>query len=244
MESRKYCKITYNNKTLDDIIPGYITINVEGRGLLSPKIETVSIDGRDGDYVIGQSYPARDIRVYFKINASKNIERLDIIDKLDIELRVDKDVEFSFGDQEGYWVGRYSQAQDISYDYFTGVGYFILHCQNPYRHMPLVNFKGTVFVVKIDNYKKLKLNEINAIVTNTSEVRILNKTTGEVISLRNLKSLGELKITNDEIKLNGQNIKNRLDPSVSTWKEFRISNNDEISISGVSSANTSIRGYL
>lgn len=244
MESRKYCAITYDGKKLDEIVPGYLTINVEGRGLLAPDLNTITIEGRDGDYVLNQDYKARDIKVYFLVKVKNNSERLEIIEKLDVYLKTDKDVEFSFEDQDGFWIGRYSDAQDINFDYFTGVGYFVLHCQNPYRHMPLIKYSSLTFTVESDLYKKLELYELKASVSDTKEVRLTNKTKGEVISLKNLPSLGDLVISKKEITLNGKNIINKLDPSVSTWKNFRISSEDILTISGASEATCSIRRYL
>lgn len=244
MDYTKYCAITYNGKLIDELLPGYETINVEGRGLLAPTLDAIDIDGRDGDYVIGQKYRPRDLKVYFLVRTNNNKERLDIVNRLDVMLRTKEDVVFSFGDQEGYWIGRYSGEQDLVYDYFNGQGHYILHCQNPYRHMPLITYSTSPATVNADIYKKLELEELTATVSSTTEVQVLNSRTGDVIRLTNLPSLGELVINRKEITLDGQNIVNLLDESVSTWKGFEIESGDTISVTGATSPTINIRRYL
>lgn len=241
---RKYCKLTYNGVVIDDILDGYITINVEGRGLLAPNLSTTTVDGRDGDIIDEQKLPARNVVVHFVILAKSNEDRLRIIDNLGIYLQSDKDVKFSFADQEGYWIGRLSAAEDIPFDYYTGSGRFTLHCQNPYRHMETIDILGEDITISAEVHKKLILEEISLSVMNTEEVRVTNTTTGEVISLKKLDNIGELIISKDRITLNRKNIIEKLDHSISTWKKFKINNGDHLIISGATNSKTKIRRLL
>lgn len=244
MNYEKY-SITYNGKNIDQLLPGYRTANVEGRGLLAPTLDVIDIDGRDGKYVISQKYRSRDIVVHFVVKASNNEERLDIIDKLDTILRTNEDVIFSFADQEGYWLGRYSASEeDIAYDYFQGQGFYTLHCQNPYRHMPLLTYTTNPAIINSDFYKKLELEELSVTVSSTSEVRVTNSRTGDMISLKNLPRLGALMINRKEITLDGENIVHLLDESVSTWKGFSVESGDMIRVTGATSPILNIRRYL
>lgn len=240
----KYCKITYNGVVIDDILDGYITLNVEGRGFNAPTISTISIDGRDGDYITDYKNSAKNIVVHFLVNAKCNKERLEIIDKLSLYLQSDKDVKFSFGDQEGYWLGRLSAANDINYDYFRGSGTFTLHCSFPYRHMETKNYTGEDFTISADFYKKLDTEKIELNVVSLNEVRINNATNGDVISIKNLQNTGKLILNKKEITLNGKNIINKLDYSVSTWKQFKIKNGDRIIISGATNTKFTVRRLL
>ena len=51
MDYKKYCSLTFNDVLLDKDIDGYMTINVEGRGLKPRRLETVEIKGRDGSFI-------------------------------------------------------------------------------------------------------------------------------------------------------------------------------------------------
>ena len=66
--------VTYNGQVLEDIIPGYQTLNIDGRGLLGRALDTVIVAGRAGDVVLGQRVPSRDITVYYLIKKTSNQE--------------------------------------------------------------------------------------------------------------------------------------------------------------------------
>lgn len=244
MRGNNLCNIMYNGKNIDELLPGYTTVNVEGRGLLAPILETIEIDGRDGDYILSQKYPARQIKIYFAILGNSNKERLSIVEQLDTLLRVDRNVEISFSDQEGYWLGRYSGGEDIRYDFYRGIGFYTIHCQNPYRHMPLLTYDTNPCQITPGLYKKLELSSIKLKASNTSEVRVTNSRTGEIISLKDLPDTGTIAIGTNNITLNGESIIDRLDESVSTWKGFKIEAGDVITVTGGSETKISIRRYL
>ena len=178
-----------------------------------------------------------------KRNSSKQVnEQKNICWRI---LRTNEDVIFSFADQEGYWLGRYSASEeDIAYDYFQGQGFYTLHCQNPYRHMPLLTYTTNPTIINSDFYKKLELEELSVTVSSTSEVRVTNSRTGDMISLKNLPRLGALMINRKEITLDGENIVHLLDESVSTWKGFSVESGDMIRVTGATSPILNIRRYL
>lgn len=238
MDYTKYCSITYDGKLLDQLLPGYTTINVEGRGLTSPLLKTIDIDGADGSYIESQNMPSRQIIVHFHVKADNNAERLQIVEDLNLLLLTDKDVQVSFGDQQGYFIGRFTDAVDIPFDYFTGIGTYTIYCQNPYRHMPLSTYSGSSITITDTKYKKLILEEVSFYSSSMSLVELRNANTAERISLKSLPTTGQIKITKDSITLSGQSIVSYLDASISTWKAFKINTSDTLSIVGASGSIT------
>lgn len=72
MRELSHCALTFDGHLLDEEIESFMTVNVEGRQLLSRKLETVNVPGRDGDIIIGGTYPPREIIVHFMISEYRN----------------------------------------------------------------------------------------------------------------------------------------------------------------------------
>lgn len=223
-------KLTFNGVVLDDVIDHYQTTNVENRGTISPLLNTLEIEGRDGSIVTSKQLPPREIEVEFVIKANNNAERLKATNDLTILLQSLGDVAFSFSDEQGTRYGQLSAIEDIDYDYFQGVGHFTLYCQNPLREMEPKQLTGTSFKIPDTDSYSLELVSFNITSTETSEVRISNSR-GQMISLKNIPNTGQI-IINDTITLNGMNIVHLLDYSVSTWKGFELLPGDTLTITG------------
>ena len=237
-------KLKYDNEILDDVIEGYTTINIEGRGLFAPKINTTNIEGRDGEFIINEQLPARTLRIHFAIKAKNNEERNNIIRKLNQKLIKRKDVKVELTDQEGYYIGRFSSFSDIPYDYFQGVGSFEIYCQKPYLYMDIKEKTGNNINIELDDVTFIEFVSVELDVLNTKEIKILNKNNGDVICLKDLENVGKLIITKEDIKLDGINIKNKLDINTSVWKKFRIFNKDIITIIGGENCILKYRGLI
>lgn len=245
MEEIRYCKIKYNDVVLDDKLKNYMTINVEGRGLTAPTLKLVDIEGSDGDYIESEKYPSKDIKVYFVFYTKNNKERLELEEDLNLILQTDQEVKFSFDDEKGYRIGILSQAESIKYDYFTGVGSFTIHCSKPFRYLDEVTQKGEN--IKIDYKEKhFKIDWISFEFENTGkEFEIKNTTTGEKIKVSNIEKLtGKVIVSKDKITINGGNVSEKLDYTVSTWKKFKVSNGDNIEFVGVTNPIIKYRGVM
>lgn len=230
MDYQRYCSLTYNGKLLDELIPEYTTTNVEGRGLFAPILRSTTIEGRDGDYISGQNFSGRDIFVHFVLKADSSRAYNAALSELNLILNVNKDIEFSFGDEEGYRIGRFSGFTNPPFDSHQGAGIINIHCQDPFLHIPVQIIDSKKFIVDVGECVKIKLKEIRFEAVPTNEIRIENHGNGKVISLKNIDSSGVFVLTHDSITLNDVNITSKLDESISTWKMFDIRNGDEIEI--------------
>lgn len=247
-------KFIYDGVELEKHINGYHTVNVEGRGLFSPELNVINVEGRDGTIVNTQNLPARTLKVHFIIRANNSKEKREKELKLNQFLRKAKDVEVQFTDEDGYYMGRYSGFSNIPYDYFQGEGTFDIYCQNPYKIIEISEVeesdyvreesKTKVLLSPINTCDKIEIEEIKGEVVNQKEVRITSKETGDIISLKNLDSTGTLIINREQILLNNLNIKDKLDFNISTWKNFKIEDGDEIVIEGLNSVSFKYRGLV
>ena len=227
-----HCAITFDGHLLDYEIDSFMTVNVEGRQLLPQNLETVTVPGRNGDVVLGGTYPPRNIVVHFLLGDYKNTFFLEKIKSLNEILYTNKDVEFSFRDEEGYRIGRLSSIEDPPYDSNIGIGKFIIHCSDPFLYGILLTTKD-----KIENlrYKKypVKIEKIEVVTNQTEKLVITNKDTGKKIILNHTFSQGNKVVLNKEkIELNGKNIMHSLDFVNSDYQEFELFSGNEVVITG------------
>ncbi len=226
------CAITFDERLLDYEINNYMTLNVEGRQLLAPKLSTVEVPGRNGDLVMDSKLPAREIKVHFFIMETRNAYFLELIKRLNEILWTDEDVKFSFRDEEGYRVGRVSSIEDPPFDSNSGIGKFTIHCSDPFLYGILLTTKD-----KIENlrYKKypVKIERIEVVTSQVEKLVITNKDTGKKIILNHTFSQGDKVVLNKEkIELNGKNIMYSLDFVNSDYQEFELFSGNEVVITG------------
>lgn len=245
MNYNKYCALTFNGKLLDELIPQYLTLNVDGRGATVRDIKTIDIDGRDGGLIQNANYKSKIITVYFLIMAENDKKYRETLDKLSLELNTISNVSFSFGDEEGYRIGRVSKINNPPYDTNQGIGSFEIYCEYPYKIVGIKTFSaGTRNTINYSDVYKLEYESFTIIPSVTEEIRIRNSTTGEVISIKNLDNTNEIVITKDSIKQGANDIRNKLDHTISTWKNFKLRNGDVLQYIGTSNVSVRVRGLM
>lgn len=225
-----YCALIYDGIRLDDM-DGYLTTNVEGRGLHSPLFTSQTVPGRDGDLILGQTMGPVDLIVHFLIRADNDKQYRAILQKLNEILIKDHDVPIIFEDEDGVRYGRFSGYSNPPYDQNVGNGTFTLHCADPYIYINKVDFTGSSFVIDADPCLKLIWDKIQLTAT-TPHVQITNTTTGQVINLTGMIAGDQVEITKEAIMVNGKSKISVLDFATSTWKGFAIKQNDKIVMDG------------
>lgn len=232
MDYTKYCSLTYDGKLLDHLIDGYMTINVEGRGLLGRVISSVDVPGRDGVVILSQKLSARTITVHYLLKADNSKFFLERLMKLHDLLKADNDVIFKFGDEEYFRHGRLTDAKDPPHDYFQGVGSFTLLCQDPYKYKNIESLVGLDITAPGTSLYPYKIQSISVTFpADRTGLEIHNVTTGRKIILTGEFNAGQvLQIlpSDGKILLNNQNIMNRLDFEATDWKEFEIFSGNQI----------------
>ncbi len=145
----------FNGKNLDELVPGYMTLNIEGRGLLGRRINNIEITGRDGTLSQSSTLPARTIIVHFYLdceNAKQREESTRMLHEL-LHSRENKKIEFT--DEDGWFrFGQLSSSNNLPYNEYKGQGSFSFLCDDPYRYKKTIKIKNnnySYFEVDIPN---------------------------------------------------------------------------------------------
>ena len=227
-----YCSLTFNDVLLDQAVDGYMTINVEGRGLLGRVLTTVDVPGKDGIMVTGAKLNPRGIRVYFLMEADDSATFMLQLNSLHDLLKSDGDVRFQFGDEEYYRFGQLSEVENPPYDRTRGIGVFTLFCQDPYKYRDTTALTGTsITLPNIGSHPYKILTMESTLTTTRTGFTISNTTTSRKIILTGSFPAGQKLIVNHAagtITLNTVNIKSRLDYINSDWRNFEINPGDTI----------------
>ena len=123
-----------NGEYLENLVPGYQTLNVTGRELLGSEIDTLSIAGINGEEYIGNRYPAREITVKYKLEAKTCGGFRDAFNKLSAALNVEE-AKLVFDDEpDKYFVGTRSDVGDVPEGKNAIVSTFIFYCSDPFKY--------------------------------------------------------------------------------------------------------------
>ncbi|MCT4385211.1 distal tail protein Dit [Lacticaseibacillus paracasei] len=98
---------------IEDLIPGYSTLQVSGRELLSQSIEKQTIGKSDGEFIQYARNPSREIVVGYRLAASDNLSFRQAFYKLNSILHGDSH-QVSFNDDPSkYWIATFSDIDDV-----------------------------------------------------------------------------------------------------------------------------------
>lgn len=98
---------------IEDLIPGYSTLQVSGRELLSQSIEKQTIGKSDGEFIQYARNPSREIVVGYRLAAADNLSFRQAFYKLNSILHGDSH-QVSFNDDPSkYWIATFSDIDDV-----------------------------------------------------------------------------------------------------------------------------------
>ncbi|MBS4971221.1 MAG: phage tail family protein [Lacticaseibacillus rhamnosus] len=98
---------------IEDLIPGYSTLQVSGRELLSQSIEKQTIGKSDGEFIQYVRNPYREIVVGYRLAAADNLSFRKAFYKLNSILHGDSH-QVSFNDDPSkYWIATFSDIDDV-----------------------------------------------------------------------------------------------------------------------------------
>ena len=132
-----------NGKYIENLIPGYRTLNVSGREALSPDVTTFETGVRDGSTLKGKRYPARIIIVNYQIIAASNEAFRDAYNQLGRILDV-KNAKLIFNDeQDKYYTGTPCAIGEVSPGKNAVTGSFEIICTDPFKYS-VIEYEATV----------------------------------------------------------------------------------------------------
>lgn len=123
--------LAINGRYLDEVIPGFNTLTVSGRELLTRSVTTKKVGNSDGEIFMDSTHPTRTITVKFQLVSKtpqefrKNFEQLTkIIDQPEVKL--------SFHDDESvFYVGTHVQTGTIPDGKLNVIATMTFQCSDP-----------------------------------------------------------------------------------------------------------------
>lgn len=98
---------------IEDLIPGYSTLQVSGRELLSQSIEKQTIGKSDGEFIQYARNPSREIVIGYRLAAADNLSFRQAFYKLN-DILHGENHQVSFNDDPSkYWLATFSDIDDV-----------------------------------------------------------------------------------------------------------------------------------
>lgn len=230
MDYSKYCSTTLNGILLDQVIDGFTTLNVEGRGLFAKTSVVHRVDGRHGGLVQQGPYPTRYIKISFLLKAKNSKSFLSKLDQIKAILVKNEHTVIEFGDENGYRVGVLNSIEHPPVDYHQGIGALIFACANPYLMGPLKT--GNSVTSYYPDYPVYVESIKMTMSQSTSKVILKNESTGKKIILNGtIPSGANIDINLKRILINGENKTSLLDYVLSDYQQFEVFHGDTLSVS-------------
>lgn len=124
-----------NGNFLEELIPGYQTLGVEGRELFETSNEYSQLGIRDGERHIYNRIPARKLVIKYFLKASDPASFRDKFNKLNIALFTEKEVSIWFNDEpEMVFKGSKATIDHVESGHYWATGSFTITCGDPYKY--------------------------------------------------------------------------------------------------------------
>ena len=135
----------YNGVYLEDEIPGYRTLYVQGRELMEAEVEDQEITGIDGSVYYGKTYPPRTITVGYQLIAEDNDAFRSAFNKMNKILHTEQ-VQVMFADEtDKYFIGTKVGSESPDPGMNAIVSEFEIYCPDPRKYSTtLKEFTATV----------------------------------------------------------------------------------------------------
>lgn len=127
--------LNFDGQFLEELIPGYQTLMVEGRELYETENSYVQLGIRDGESHVYNRIPARKIKVHYLIKTNGKADFRDKFNRLNVALYTEKEVEVWFNDEpEMYFHGSKSQVDQPEMTDYYATGTYNIYCGDPYKY--------------------------------------------------------------------------------------------------------------
>lgn len=209
----------YGGTMIEKIIPGYQTLFVEGREMLSLDLE--SEKKNVGVHISAQRLPERSLIIHYKLTESNPVEFQRSFKKLMRILYKQEDVEIHFNDElDTFYYGRYSAAEKVPGNTDSVVSSYTITCPDPRKYSRQFETYGEIFeYIPYDSVP----DSISFTASKDNSVKVTNGR--QIISISNaaLKKGDrvEMLIREGKILVNGEN-KTRILDLTSPFKSFTV----------------------
>jgi predicted phage tail component-like protein len=129
--------LMFNGEYLENLIPGYRTLNVSGREALSPELSSYTTGVRDGSTLQSRRFPARTITVKYQLIAATNEAFRDAFNQLGGILNTEN-AELIFADEpDKFFVGTPSKIKEVPPGRNAVTGEIDFFCADPFKYSVL-----------------------------------------------------------------------------------------------------------
>nr|DAD66434.1 MAG TPA: Receptor binding protein [Siphoviridae sp. ctyQ43] len=232
-------KTIFNGVVLDDTIPGFKTINVEGRTLIGRKNEKRKVPGADGEFLTSSTLDSRPIVVKYLLENTNSNYR-DNFNKLNMLLHSDESKILKFTDEPDYYFNAILESvDDIEETSNSVVSTFTFLCLDPYKYKVVDKDTGVnnVTITKLPNNRNEFTPELIKVIVNSVSDKIIIKnqtTTKKIIINHNSFAVGdvlEIDLNKDyPLKLNAM-VRSELIDFVESDFDFTVKQGDVITCS-------------
>ena len=126
-----------NGEFIENLIPGYRTLSVEGREAMSQELSTYETGIRDGSKLKNRKYPARELTIKYQIKAASNEDFRDAYNKLGGILNV-QEAELIFNDElDKFYIGTPESVEPVEPGRNSVTGEFTILCADPFKYSVL-----------------------------------------------------------------------------------------------------------
>ncbi|WP_195340873.1 distal tail protein Dit, partial [Lacticaseibacillus paracasei] len=219
---------------IEDLIPGYSTLQVSGRELLSQSIEKQTIGKSDGEFIQYVRNPSREIVVGYRLAAADNLSFRQAFYKLNSILHGDSH-QVSFNDDPSkYWIATFSDIDDVPKGRNAITSSFTLFVPDGIAH--------SVATQTADNmpYKDMPMNFViasHASGSNTTspDVYPIHMQLSEDLSGQTITTVAKVVVTNYQGKINNSNSQSYIDVKDGnyTWDWWGLINQINVTGNGV-----------
>lgn len=124
-----------NGSFLEELIPGYQTLDVEGRELFETSNEYAQLGIRDGERHIYNRIPSRKIIVKYFVKAENEVSFRDKFNKMNVALFTEKEVQIWFNDEpEMIFNGTKATIDQVESGHYWATGSLTITCGDPYKY--------------------------------------------------------------------------------------------------------------
>ncbi len=124
-----------NGSFLEELIPGYQTLDVEGRELFETSNEYAQLGIRDGERHIYNRIPSRKIIVKYFVKADNEVSFRDKFNKMNVALFTEKEVPIWFNDEpEMIFNGTKATIDQVESGHYWATGSLTITCGDPYKY--------------------------------------------------------------------------------------------------------------
>lgn len=126
--------LSINGKYIENEIPGYRTLKVEGRESLESEISSIQVGSRNGEYYQGKRDVTREITVTYQM-LSKSVEEFRTrFNKLCGMLDFEQAQLIFYDEQDKYYTGTKSTVDEPEGGKLNVVSSFTIFCADPYKY--------------------------------------------------------------------------------------------------------------